>query len=107
MDRYIHSVRFRQCPGLPVVDVQIIARDVGLKEILDLLGLAVRYGCGSAEAFVRAFRVVHGAGPSDVRRESDLLRIEPILRFSLIVEGNVGTRRWWLRQFKADASVLG
>lgn len=94
-------------PRVPVVDVEVTTSGAGLKKILDLLGLAVRYGCGSAEAFVRAFRAVHGAGPCDVRRECDPLRIEPILRFSLTVEGNAGTRLWWLRQFKADASVLG
>src|SRR4051794_12499490 len=33
----------------------------------DLLGIAVRHGYGSSEAFARAFRAVHGASPSDVR----------------------------------------
>ena len=78
-----------------------------LLEGRDLLSLAVRYGYGSAEAFGRAFRAVHGAGPGDVRRDGGPLRSQPILRFSLTVEGNAGTRLWWLRQFKADASVLG
>ncbi|MFJ2618711.1 GyrI-like domain-containing protein [Glutamicibacter sp. NPDC087344] len=55
----------------------------------DLLGLAVRYGYGSAEAFGRAFRAVHGAGPSDVRRDGGPLRSQTILRFSLTVEGSV------------------
>ncbi len=55
----------------------------------DLLGLAVRYGYGSAEAFGRAFRAVHGAGPGDVRRDGGPLRSQPIRRFSLTVEGSV------------------
>ncbi len=55
----------------------------------DLLGLAVRYGYGSAEAFGRAFRAVHGAGPSDVRRDGGPLRSQTILRFSLTVEGSI------------------
>ncbi|MFV2105996.1 helix-turn-helix transcriptional regulator [Micromonospora sp. LOL_015] len=35
----------------------------------DLLSIAVRHGYGSTEAFGRAFRAVHGVGPSDVRRD--------------------------------------
>ena len=53
----------------------------------ELLGIAVRYGYGSAEAFSRAFRAVHGVGPSDVRRNGGPLRIQPQLRFRLTVEG--------------------
>lgn len=54
----------------------------------DLLGVAVRYGYGSTEAFGRAFRAVHGAGPGDVRRHGGPLRTQPQLRFRLTVEGN-------------------
>ncbi len=54
----------------------------------DLLGIAVRYGYGSTEAFGRAFRAVHGAGPSDVRRDGGPLRAQPQLRFRLTVEGS-------------------
>ncbi|MEV7634142.1 AraC family transcriptional regulator [Microbacterium sp. NPDC089318] len=54
----------------------------------ELLAVAVRYGYGSAEAFSRAFRSVHGAGPGDVRREGGPLRMQPQLRFHLTVEGN-------------------
>lgn len=54
----------------------------------DLLTVAVRYGYGSTEAFARAFRSVHGAGPADVRRDGGPLRSQPILRFRLTVEGN-------------------
>lgn len=35
----------------------------------DLLTIATRYGYGSTEAFGRAFRSVHGAGPAEVRRD--------------------------------------
>ncbi|MCW3494464.1 AraC family transcriptional regulator [Microbacterium sp. SSM24] len=55
----------------------------------DLLGIAVRYGYGSTEAFGRAFRAVHGASPADVRRDGGPLRAQPQLRFRLTVEGNV------------------
>jgi len=54
----------------------------------DLLSIAVRYGYGSTEAFARAFRAVHGAGPGDVRRDGGSLRTQPQLRFRLTVEGS-------------------
>ncbi|MFK4836532.1 GyrI-like domain-containing protein [Microbacterium sp. ZW T2_14] len=54
----------------------------------ELLGIAVRYGYGSTEAFGRAFRGVHGVGPGDVRRDGGPLRTQPQLRFRLTVEGN-------------------
>ncbi|RJQ75167.1 AraC family transcriptional regulator [Pseudonocardiaceae bacterium YIM PH 21723] len=55
----------------------------------DLLGIAVRHGYGSTEAFGRAFRAVHGAGPGDVRRDGGPLRTQPQLRFRLSVEGSI------------------
>ncbi len=54
----------------------------------DLLGVSVRYGYGSVEAFGRAFRSVHGVGPGDVRRDGGPLRTQPQLRFRLTVEGS-------------------
>jgi AraC family transcriptional regulator len=54
----------------------------------DVLTIATRYGYGSAEAFGRAFRAVHGVAPSDVRRDGGPLRAQPRLRFRLTVEGN-------------------
>jgi AraC family transcriptional regulator len=53
-----------------------------------LLGIAVRYGYGSTEAFGRAFRSVHGASVGDVQRDGGPLRTQPQLRFRLTVEGN-------------------
>lgn len=53
----------------------------------DLLGVAVRHGYGSAEAFGRAFRSVHGIGPGQARRDGGPLRTQPRLRFRLTVEG--------------------
>ena len=55
----------------------------------DLLTVAIRYGYGSTEAFGRAFRAVHGVGPSDVRRDGGPLRTQPRIRFRLTVEGSV------------------
>ena len=54
----------------------------------DLLGIAVRFGYGSTEAFNRAFRAVHGVSPADVRRDGGPLRTQPQLRFRLTIEGN-------------------
>lgn len=54
-----------------------------------LLTIAVRYGYTSTEAFGRAFRTVHGAGPSEVRRTGGPLRTQPRIRFRLTVEGSV------------------
>ncbi|WP_091230109.1 AraC family transcriptional regulator [Microbacterium sp. 3J1] len=53
----------------------------------DLLDVAVRHGYGSVEAFGRAFRAVHGIGPSDARRDGGPLRTQPALRFHVSVEG--------------------
>ena len=55
----------------------------------DLLEVAVGYGYGSTEAFGRAFRAVHGAGPGDVRRDGGPLRTQPRIRFHLTVKGGV------------------
>ncbi|WFE23212.1 AraC family transcriptional regulator [Solwaraspora sp. WMMD937] len=55
----------------------------------DLLSIAVRHGYGSTEAFGRAFRAVHGVGPSDVRRDGGPLRSQSQLRFRLTVEGSI------------------
>jgi AraC family transcriptional regulator len=54
----------------------------------ELLGVAVRFGYGSTEAFSRAFRAVHGVAPGDVRRDGGPLRTQPQLRFRLTVEGS-------------------
>ena len=53
-----------------------------------LLDVAIRHGYGSAEAFNRAFRSVHGAHPTLVREKGGPLRTQPMLRFRLSVEGD-------------------
>lgn len=55
----------------------------------DLLTVAVRHGYGSAEAFGRAFRSVHGVGPGEVRRDGGPSRTQPRIRFHLTVEGSL------------------
>lgn len=54
----------------------------------NVIEVAVRHGYGSAEAFGRAFRAVHGIGPVDARRDGGPLRTQPTLRFRLSVEGS-------------------
>lgn len=54
----------------------------------DLLTIAVRHGYGSTEAFVRAFRSVHGTGPTEARRDGGPFRSQQQLRFRLTVEGS-------------------
>ncbi|MEV4739234.1 AraC family transcriptional regulator [Streptomyces sp. NPDC049555] len=57
-----------------------------------LLDVAVRYGYGSAEAFARAFRGMHGVGPGEARRNGAALHSQPRMSFRLIVEGNSSMR---------------
>jgi AraC family transcriptional regulator len=84
---------FSSLAGMPLSEyvrrrrMSVAAADVLGDE--ELLGIAVRFGYGSTEAFGRAFRAVHGAGPSDVRRDGGPLRTQPQLRFRLTVEGNI------------------
>jgi AraC family transcriptional regulator len=83
---------FSSLAGMPLSEyvrrrrMTVAAADIVRRED-DLLSIAVRHGYGSTEAFGRAFRAVHGAGPSDVRRDGGPLRAQPQLRFRLTVEG--------------------
>ncbi|RZI93999.1 MAG: AraC family transcriptional regulator [Microbacterium sp.] len=83
---------FSALAGLPLSEyVRRRRMTVAVADVLgddDLLTIAVRYGYGSTEAFARAFRAVHGAGPGDVRRDGGPLRTHTRLRFRLTVEGN-------------------
>ncbi|MDX2357938.1 AraC family transcriptional regulator [Dietzia sp. PP-33] len=84
---------FSSLAGMPVSEyvrrrrMTIAASDLVGDE--DLLTIAVRYGYGSAEAFGRAFRAVHGVSHGDVRRDGGPLRSQPQLRFRLTVEGSL------------------
>lgn len=85
---------FSSLAGMPLSDyvrrrrMTVAAADV-VRGRDDLLSIAVRYGYGSTEAFGRAFRAVHGAGPGDIRRAGGPLRTQPQLRFRLTVEGSI------------------
>lgn len=83
---------FSSLAGMPISEyvrrrrMSLAAADLATGE--ELLALAVRYGYGSAEAFGRAFRAVHGIGPSEARRLGRSLRHWPQLRFRLTIEGS-------------------
>jgi len=83
---------FSSLAGMPLSEyVRRRRMTVAAAEVVgdrELLGIAVRYGYGSAEAFSRAFRAVHNASPGDVRRDGGPLRTQPQIRFRLTVEGN-------------------
>ncbi|MET3963111.1 AraC family transcriptional regulator [Marmoricola sp. OAE513] len=91
-----HHLRrmFSSLAGMPLSEyvrrrrMSLAAADL-IGSTADLLTIAVRHGYGSAEAFGRAFRAVHGAAPSDVRRDGGPLRTQQRIRFHLTVEGNV------------------
>ncbi|MCI0155414.1 AraC family transcriptional regulator [Leifsonia shinshuensis] len=84
---------FSSLAGMPLSEyIRRRRMSVAAADVLgsgDLLGIAVRYGYGSTEAFGRAFRSVHGASPADVKRDGGPLRTQPQLRFHLTVEGNI------------------
>ncbi len=85
---------FSSLAGMPLSEyvrrrrMTVAAADVVRGED-ELLSIAVRHGYGSTEAFGRAFRSVHGAGPGEVRRDGGPLRTQPQLRFRLTVEGSI------------------
>ena len=92
MTEYHLRRMFSSLAGMPVSEyVRRRRMTVAAAEVLaggELLGIAVRYGYGSTEAFGRAFAAVHGASPADVRRHGGPLRTQPQIRFRLTVEGN-------------------
>jgi AraC family transcriptional regulator len=83
---------FSSLAGMPLSEyVRRRRMTVAAADVLggeDLIGIAVRYGYGSTEAFNRAFQAVHGVGPATVKRDGGPLRTQPQLRFRLTVEGN-------------------
>jgi AraC family transcriptional regulator len=89
-----HHLRrmFSSLAGMPLSEyVRRRRMTVAAAEVVsgsqDLLGIAVRHGYGSAEAFGRAFRSVHGLSPGEARRDGGPFRSQPRLRFRLTVEG--------------------
>jgi len=83
---------FSSLAGMPLSEyVRRRRMTVAAAEVLggaDLLGIAVRHGYSSTEAFGRAFRAVHGVSPAEARRDGGPLRTQPRLRFRLTIEGS-------------------
>ncbi|GAB3650683.1 AraC family transcriptional regulator [Zhihengliuella somnathii] len=82
---------FSSLAGMPVSEyirrrrMTVAAADVLRGE--GLLDVAIRYGYGSAEAFTRAFRTVHGISPAQAREPGARLASQTRLSFHLRVEG--------------------
>lgn len=83
---------FSSLTGMPLSEyVRRRRMTVAAAEVIagaPVLDVAVQFGYGSAEAFGRAFRAVHGVAPADVRNDGGPLRSQPQLRFRLTIEGN-------------------
>ncbi|GHD49912.1 AraC family transcriptional regulator [Streptomyces galbus] len=88
---------FSSLAGMPLSEyVRRRRLTVAAADVLDgdgtLLEVALRHGYGSAEAFARAFRAVHGVGPGEARRTGAAVNSQPRLSFRLTVEGNSSMR---------------
>lgn len=80
LSRYVRRRR------LTLAGAEVLGSDDSLLEI------AVRYGYGSAEAFARAFRAMHGVGPGQARRDGAVLSSQPRMTFRLTIEGSTTMR---------------
>lgn len=82
---------FSALAGMPVSEyVRRRRMTVAAADVLDrtpLADLAVRFGYGSADAFSRAFRAVHGISPEQARTAGASLQSQPRLRFHVTLEG--------------------
>ncbi len=83
---------FSSLAGLPISEYirrrRLTAATAEILEGRTVLEVAVRYGYGSAEAFTRAFKAMHGLSPTEARLTGAVLHSQPQLRFHLRVEGN-------------------
>lgn len=52
-----------------------------------IIDVAVKYGYGSADAFARAFQVMHGIMPSEARNPGQPLKAYPRMTFQFTVQG--------------------
>lgn len=56
-------------------------------EDIKIIDVAVKYGYSSADAFTRAFSLLHGVLPSEVKNESVKIKSYPKMKFKLSIEG--------------------
>jgi AraC family transcriptional regulator len=52
-----------------------------------VIDIALKYGYSSPNSFHRAFKVLHGVSPSDVKKEGVLIKAFPPLCFELTIKG--------------------
>lgn len=87
---------FSSLSGIPVSEyIRRRRLTVATAEIVaghPVLEVAFKYGYGSAEAFTRAFKAMHGLTPSQARLPGAVLRSQPQLRFHLRIEGNINMK---------------
>lgn len=55
-----------------------------------VIGVALKYGYESPEAFSRAFKALHGAPPSQIRGNGVNITVYPRMTFTLSVKGDIG-----------------
>jgi AraC family transcriptional regulator len=88
---------FSTLSGLPLSEyVRRRRLTLATAEILDgdagVLEVAVRYGYGSADAFTRAFKAMHGMTPTEARQPGAVLRSQPRMSFHLTIKGRSDMR---------------
>ncbi len=54
-----------------------------------VIDLALRFGYESPEAFSKAFQAMHGASPSQARKENVQLKVFPPMTFQLTIKGGI------------------
>lgn len=90
---YHYRRMFAALAGMPLSEyVRRRRLTVASAEVLagrrTLLDIALRYGYGSADAFARAFRAMHGVRPGEARRHGAPLQSQPKMSFRLTIEGS-------------------
>lgn len=83
---------FSTLSGLSVSDYirrrRLSAAALELRERdVKVIDLAVKYGYTSADAFTRAFQMLHGLTPTEARFEGAALKAIPPIRFQLTIQG--------------------
>ena len=70
-----------------------------------VIDIAVKYGYSSADAFVRAFQLMHNVTPSQARPKGVSLKIQPRVAFALSLKGVLEMH--YCIEEKAEFSVIG
>jgi AraC family transcriptional regulator len=70
-----------------------------------ILDIAVKYGYSSADSFTRAFQSLHGATPSEARKNGQALKAYPRMAFQLSIQG--GSEMNYRIVEKEEFSIIG